>query len=516
MLAASLAACGGDDSGASSGGSTTASGTTGEPWILGTTDTVTALDPSGAYDQGSWTLEYNLYQTPLTIPAGEVTPQGDAAKSCTYTDPKTLTCTMNAGLKFSNGDPLTSSDVKYSVDRSIKIADPTSAVSSLFTSVASVDAPDDSTVVFHLKVPDQTFQYVLTTPAAAIVDEDVFPADKLLPDDEIIGSGPYKLSQYKPGEQAVLEANGNYTGPNKYAAPQVFVSYYKETSTLKLAIESGDVQVAWRSLSPTDLSDLKSNGDVTVAEGKGSEIRYYVWQLKNDVAKPLAVRQAAAMLIDRSAIADKAYSGTVTPLYSIVPPSLPGANEAFKTAYGDSPDVAGAKKVLSAAGIQTPVDITLGYTPTHYGPNSVDDATEFQRELETSGLFKVTLKSAEWTQYQDLEKQGAYDLFEMGWFPDYVDADNYLAGFMVDGGWFANNYKSALADKLVNAERATTDQSKRQKTFGQLQDLAAKDVPFIPNWVGKNIAVYGAGVSGVEDTLDPSFIFRMWSITYNP
>ena len=122
----------------------------------------------------------------------------------------------------------------------------------------------------------------------------------------------------------------------------------------------------------------------------------------------------------------------------------------------------------------------------------MDDATEFQRELETNGLFKVTLKSAEWTQYQDLEKQGAYDLFEMGWFPDYVDADNYLAGFMVDGGWFANNYKSALADKLVNAERATTDQSKRQKTFGQLQDLAAKDVPFIPNWVGKNIAVYGS------------------------
>src|SRR6188472_2179112 len=104
----------------------------------------------------------------------------------------------------------------------------------------------------------------------------------------------------------------------------------------------------------------------------------------------------------------------------------------------------------------------------------------------------------------------------MGWFPDYVDADNYLAGFMVDGGWFANNYKSALANKLVNAERATTDQSKRQKTFGQLQDLAAKDVPFIPNWVGKKIAVYGAGVSGVEDTLDPSFIFRMWAITYNP
>ncbi len=516
MLAASLAACGGDDSsgGTTTGGSTPAG--VGEPWILGTTDTVTAIDPSGAYDQGSWTLEYNLYQTPLTIPAGQVTPEGDAAKSCTYTDPKTLTCTMNAGLKFSNGDPLTSSDVKYSVDRSIKIADPTSAVSSLFTSVASVDAPDDSTVVFHLKTPDQTFQYVLTTPAAAIVDEDVFPDSKLLPDDQIIGSGPYKLSQYKPGEQAVLEANGNYTGPNKPSAPQVFVSYYKETSALKLAVESGDVQVAWRSLSPTDLSDLKGNSDVTVAEGQGAEIRYYVWQMQNAVAKPLAVRQAAAMIIDRAAIADKAYSGTVTPMYSIVPPALPGANEAFKTAYGDGPDVAGAKKVLSDAGIKTPIDITVGYTPTHYGPNSVDDATEFQRELEESGLFNVTLKSAEWTQYQDLEKQGAYDLFLYGWFPDYVDADNYLGPFMVDGGFFSNGYKSAEADKLVAKERATTDPSARQKIFGQLQDLAAKDVPFIPNWVGKNIAVYANGMKGVEDTLDPAFIFRMWKITYQP
>jgi peptide/nickel transport system substrate-binding protein len=511
-----MSACGSsDDNNTPSSGGSGSANVTGDPWILGTTDTVTAVDPAGSYDQGSWTLEYNLYQTPLTIPPGETTPTGDAAKSCDYTDSKTLTCKMTTGLTFSNGDELTSSDVKFSIDRSIKIADPISAVSSLLASVASIDTPDPATVVFHLKSPDQTFQYVLTTPAAGIVDEQVFPADKLLPDEEIIGSGPYKLSQYQPGEQAVLEANTAYSGPNPPASPQVFVTYFKETSALKLAVQNNDVDVAWRSLSPTDVGSLKDDSNVTVAEGDGSEIRYWVWHLQNKVAQDPAVRQAAAMIIDRAAIASRAYSGTVTPLYSIVPPSLTGANEAFKTAYGAGPDVAGAKKLLTKAGVKTPVAITMGYTPTHYGPTAVDDASEFKRELESSGLFTVSLKSAEWTQYQVLYKEGAYDLFHLGWFPDYVDADNYLTPFLVDGGFFSNGYKSSQVDKLVAKERSSTDQATRVKAFGQLQDLAAKDVPFIPSWVGKNIAVYGPGMKGVKDTLDAAFIFRMWLITKN-
>lgn len=513
-----MSACGGSDNNnnpSSTGSDGGGANLTGDSWILGTTDTVTALDPAGAYDLGSWTLEWNIYQTPLTIPSGTTTPQGDAAKKCTYTDPKTLTCTLNSGLTFSNGDPLTSSDVKFSIDRSIAIADPVSAISSLLGSVDSVDTPDDATVVFHLKTPDQTFQYVLTTPAAGIVDEDVFPADKLLPDDEVIGSGPYAVSQYTAGDTAVLSANTSYSGPNPPTGPQVFVKYYKETSALKLAVQNNEVDVAWRSLSPTDIESLKGDSNVTVAEGDGSEIRYWVWRFQNEVAKDPAVREAAAMIIDRTAIADRAYSNTVTPLYSIVPPSLTGSNEAFKTRYGAGPDVAGAKQLLTSAGVNTPVAITLGYTPTHYGPNTVDDASEFKRQLEDSGLFKVTLKSAEWTQYQTLYKEGAYDLFILGWFPDFVDADNYLAPFMVDGGFFSNGYKSAQADKLVGVEKSSTAAATRDKAFGQLQNLAAKDVPFIPSWFAKNIAVYGPGMSGVEDTLDAAYMFRMWLVTKN-
>jgi peptide/nickel transport system substrate-binding protein len=524
-LIGSLAACGGSDS---SGDTGTSTGGTGDSWILGTTDTVTALDPAGSYDLGSSTLEYNLYQTLVTVPANSSEIVGDAAKSCDYDDPQTLTCTLNPGEKFSNGDALTSSDVKYSFERAIKIQDANGAAIYLLGSITdtakdgtvtlnknAIETPDDQTVVFHLDHPDTTFQYVLTYPgAAAIVDQDVFPADKKLADEQIIGSGPYKLSQYKAGEQAVLELNENYTGENQGKAAQVFVQYYTEPSALKLAVENGEIDVAWRSLSPTDITDLKSNGDVTVATGKGSEIRYYVWYTTGQAGKQVAIRQAAAQVIDRAASAKDAYDGTVDPLYSIVPPGYAGQTDSYKAAYGE-PDPAKAKQILQDAGISTPVNLNVGWTPTHYGPSTEDEANELKRQLDSSGLFKVTLKSTEWEQYQTIAKEGAYDLYIYGWFPDYPDTDDYLSPFMVDGGFFQNGYTSAKANKLVAQEQGSSDQAKREQIFGQLQDLAAHDVPFIPSWVGQNTGVYGAGMKGVEDTLDPSFIFRFWLVSKN-
>jgi len=435
---------------------------------------------------------------------------------------------MKSGLEFSNGDALTSSDVKYSFERAIKIADPNGAATYLLGSIAKADkdgvlqvvpsaieTPDDTTVTFHLNKPDTTFQYLITYPGAgAIVDEDVFPADKELDDSAVIGSGPYKLTQYKAGEQAAFELNANYKGDFPGQAPTVFVSYYTEPSQLKLAIEDGDVDVAYRSLSPTDLKDLAGNSDVTVATGAGAEIRYWTWDVTSPVGKDLATRQAVAQIIDRDKIAQSAYDGSVAPLYSIVPPGFGGQTDSYKAKYGE-PNVDAAKKLLDDAGIKTPIDITIGYTPTHYGPNAVDEATEVERQLEDSGLFNVTTKSVEWEQYQTIYKEGAYDLWMLGWFPDYPDADDYLSPFLVNGGFFANHYTNPKANALVAQEQATSDTAKREAAFTKLQDIAAQDVPFIPTWVGKNIAVYGPGIKGVEDTLDPAYIFRFWLLSKN-
>ncbi|MDQ4051267.1 MAG: ABC transporter substrate-binding protein [Actinomycetota bacterium] len=523
-LATTMAACGSDDDGGDGGnGGSGEGGGSGAPWTLGTTETITAMDPAGSYDFGSWNMQFNIFEQLVSIPAGADEPVGDAAESCAYDDPSTVTCTLREGLTFSNGNELTSSDVAYSFQRNIEIADPNGS-SVLLGSISNgaetnptladgaIETPDDTTVIFHLNQPDLTFLKVLSTATASIVDEDTFPADALMADDAVIGSGPYKLSQYKAGEQAVLELNEEYDGPRAPSAEQVFVQYFADEGALKTAIDTQQVDIAWRTLSPTDLSDLEGNPDVEVIKGEGSEFRYWVWQLNNPVPKELAVRQAVAQIIDRDAIAQNAYDGTVAPAYSIVPPGFGGQKDSFQEKYGE-PSVDAAKALLDDAGVQTPVRLTLGYTPTHYGPNAVDEATELADQLNSSGLFEVTTDDAEWEEYQTLYKEGAYDLFILGWYPDFLDADNYLTPFIRDGGFFANGYSNEEVNTLLDQELGETDEAAREELIGQLQDITAEDVPLIPSWNGQNVAVATGAMEGVEDTLDPTYIFRFWTIS---
>ena len=277
-------------------------------------------------------------------------------------------------------------------------------------------------------------------------------------------------------------------------------------------MEGGDVDIAWRTLSPTDLNDLEGSDSVEVIKGEGSEFRYWVWQFNNDVAKDQATRQAVAQVIDREAIAQDSYDGTVEPAYSIVPPGFGGQKDSFKEAYGE-PDVDAAKKLLDDAGIETPVELTLGYTPTHYGPNAVDEATQLAAQLNDSKLFDVTTEDAEWEEYQTLYKEGAYDLFILGWYPDFLDADNYLSPFIRDGGFYENGYSNDEVNKLLDEELGATDDAAREEIFGQLQDIVAEDVPLMPSWNGQYVAVAGEGMEGVEDTLDATYIFRFWQIS---
>jgi len=525
LLAGATAACGSSssdtNSGSGSGGSSTSGSSTpastklADTIIWGTTDTVVSLDPAGAYDLGSQQLIGNMYQNLLSIPAGGTDPQPDAAQSCDFSDPKTYTCKLKPGLKFSNGDPLTSADVKFSFDRELKIADPSGA-SSLLAPLKETLAPDPETVTFKLKQADAVWPFILTHTVAAIVPSKVYPADKKQPDADAIGSGPYKLVKYTPGQQAVFVANPNYTGPNKAQTPNIIVQYYNQPSALKLAIEQGDVDIAYRSLSPTDLKSLasESNKGIKVITGNGTEIRYIVFNVTKPPANQLAVRRAIAQVVDRQAISTNVYNDTVKPLWSTIPASLPGAIPAFKTAFGDKPNIPAAKAELEKAGIKLPLTLDGWYTPTHYGPAEVDLWNEIKRQLEASGLFKVNLDSTEWTQYKDAAfSKHQYYFYGLGWFPDYPDPDNYLSPFVRDGGFFQNGYKNANVDKWLDAELATSDQNERIKYFQKVQEQEAKDVPLIPLWEGKQTAAIKDTVMGMEKTFDPAFQFRFWLVT---
>ena len=418
--------------------------------------------------------------------------------------------------------------MKYSFERSIKIQDANGAAIYLLGSITdtaddgtvtlnegAIETPDDQTVVFHLDHPDTTFQYVLTYPgAAAIVDEDVFPADTKLADEEIIGSGPYKLSQYKAGEQAVLELNDQYTGDNTGQAPQVFVKYYSEPSALKLAAENGEVDVAWRSLSPD-----RRRGPQEQRQGHRGHRRGLRDPLL-DLEGRRAGRQAAARPPGRRAGLSTARPSRRTPTTARSTrstrssrPATPARPTPSRTTYGE-PDPAKAKKILDDAGIKTPVDLTVGWTPTHYGPSTEDEANEVKRQLDESGLFNVTLKSTEWEQYQTIYKEGAYDLFILGWFPDYPDTDDYLSPFLVDGGFFQNGYKNPEAEQArrpgaghrrrrhARGDRSASCRTSRRTTSRSSRRGSARTPPSTARaW------------TGVEDTLDPSFIFRFWLVS---
>jgi peptide/nickel transport system substrate-binding protein len=497
--------------------------------VIGTTDKITSLDPAGSYDNGSFAVQVNVFPFLLDAPEGSSDVEPDIAESAEFTSDTDYTVTLKPDLTWANGHALTSSDVKFTFDRQLAINDP-NGPASLLSNLDSVEAPDDTTVVFHLKsANDQTFPQVLSSPAGPIVDEEVFDPDALTPAADIVAGnafgGQYVISTYQENQTILYEPNPNYGGHRDPAAnDSVTVSYFADSSNLKLAVQQGDVDVAYRSLSATDIADLENDDNVTVQTGPGGEIRYIVFNFDTqpygasaedaDGAKALAVRQAVADLVDRDAIADQVYKGTYTPLYSYVPEGLTGATESLKSLYGDGeggPDADKAASTLEAAGVETPVALDLQYTPEHYGPSAGDEYALIKQQLEDSGLFTVNLKSTEWVQYSKDRTADVYPAYQLGWFPDYSDADNYLTPFFLEGGFLANHYDNPDVDELIRQQQVEGDADKRAELIGEIQDKVAADLSTVPLLQGAQVAVTGTDVQGVN--LDASFKFFYAPIT---
>jgi peptide/nickel transport system substrate-binding protein len=510
------------DSGNEDGGS---NGEASAPITLGTTDKVTSLDPAGSYDNGSFMVMNQIYPFLLNSEPGSPDPSMSLAESAEFTSPTEYTVKLKEGLKWANGHDLDSKDVKFTFDRQLKIADP-NGPSSLLGNVESIEAPDATTVVFTLKVAnDQTFPQVLTSPVGPIVDDEVFSADELMDDQKIIDAkafgGQYVIDSYNKNNLISFSANDAYQGVlGAPANDKAAIKYYKDANNLKLEVQEGKIDVAWRSLTPTDIEDLGKNDNLAVHKGPGGELRYIVFNFDTmpygaktddaDEAKSLAVRQAAAHLVDREAIAKNVYKDTYTPAYSYVPQGFTGAIEPLKDMYGTDgkPDAAKAKKTLEDAGVKTPVKLALQYNPDHYGPNSGDEYALVEKQLEADGLFEVDLKSTEWVTYQK-QRVTDYPAYQLGWFPDYSDADNYLSPFFAKDNFLSNNYDNPEVDKLISDQRGMTDVAERTKAIEELQTMVAKDLSTLPLLQGAQVAVAGKDIKDVDKTLDASFKFRL-------
>lgn len=488
-----------------------------QPIIVGTTDKVVALDPAGSFDHGSLAVHIQVYSFLYSFVPGEATPQPDAAKECGFASDTVFRCLLRPGLTFANGNILDSSDVKFSFDRQMRINDP-EGPASLLENLESIETPDVQTVEFILKQPnDQTFLQVLATSVGPIVDEAVFPPDALISDEDIVAnnafSGPYTITSYKKNDTVEFTPYGGYFGAHELPVNEkVTQKTYTDATNLKLAITNGEIDVGYRSFTPTDIESLQKDDSVTIWSEKGGEIRYMVFNLKtmpgDTPAQKLAVRQAIATSIDRQALSTQVYKGQYSPLCSYIPDGFVGANTAVCDAYGNSPDKDKAAKILTDAGVKTPVKLSIQYNPDHYGSSSDQEYGLIKQQLEATGLFKVNLASTEWVTYNKERVKDGYQIYQLGWFPDYPDGDNYLMPFFHTNNFLYNHFSDPAVDKALEEQVAELDPTKRAQELENIQTTMAGHLSTVPLLQGSQWAVSRTNITGIVLGVDENLHFN--------
>lgn len=514
LLTPVLAACGGSDGGDGDGAAI----------VVGTTDKFTVseeapapLDPAYAYDVGTWNIMRHSFQTLMAQPRGEGEPEPDAAESCRFTDSgnERYACKLREGLSFSDGTAVTAEDVKFSFDRVLSIKDE-SGVYGLLSTIELVEAKGDREVIFHLTAPDATLPFKLSTPAASIVNPEDYAKDKVRAGVEVDGSGPYTLkAEVEGGELAkiVFTKNPHYKGIFTPKNDKVELRAFDDSEAMGAAIESGDIQVMTRSMTPDQIDKLaKANGKIDLVETSGLEIRYLGFNTDAESVKTTAVRQAMAQLIDRGRLVSEVYGTQASPLFSLIPAGVTGHSNAFFNLYGE-PDRGKAEELLTEAGISTPVKLTMHYTTDHYGAATKQEFEELQRQLNDSGLFDVDIKGTPWATFRPAEMKGEYDVYGMGWFPDFPDADSYTAPFLDEANMLGSPYNNKdIRKTLIPESRRAADRLNATDSFNKIQDIVAEDVPVLPLWQGKQYLAARDGITGAEWAINSSAVLQLWEL----
>ncbi|WP_369248720.1 ABC transporter substrate-binding protein [Streptomyces sp. R41] len=480
---------------------------------VGTTDAVTSLDPAGAYDAGSWALFSNVFQSLLTFEPGAAAPVPDAAKSCDFvgTGLRTYRCTLRDDLTFPGGRKMTAEDVKFSFER-VKRINSLVGPASLFSTLGSVDA-EGLTVTFHLSSPDATFPFKVATGAGSIVDRTRYPKRALRTDTGADGTGLYLLKTYTKNKRAVLATNPKYRGAVKETGRPIVLRYYADSQALEAGWKAKKFDVAARQLPPALLADLSpSDPNQRVTAVDSAETRNLVLNVRaNSPLHDRRVRQAIAALINREELVSQTYKGTTDPLYGLIPAGITGHSTSFFDNY-PKPDPKEARALLTEAGVQLPVRFTYGYGQGRGAAGQ--EAAEVKRQLEASGLFKVTTKGYEWTDFQKRYAEGRLDAWAVGWVADYPDPDTFGAPLVGTDNSMKNGYSSKEVDRLILATQQYKDRSRVTDSFRQLQEVVAQDVPLIPLWQRKEYVLSSEDVGGGQYLSDGTGVFRLWRLSW--
>ncbi len=492
-------------------GCTEEGGSTEQKLVVGTTDKATTLDPADCYDYFSSNVLFNTCEQLISYEPGTTQVKGVLAKDWSVSEDKlTYTFELQEGVKFHDGTEMTSSDVEFSLERARDMGgDP----GFLLENIKDVETDGDYTVHIHLNHKSSPFLTKLGYTVASIVSEESYNTEEFKPT-EIVGTGPYKLKEWRQGEQVSLKAFKDYWGDQPYAK-DVTVKIYGKSANLQNAIKTGEIDVAYRSFTPLQKTSLQDNSDVQTKEVASPYIRYLVINVQRSPFKDKNVRQAIASALDRGDIDETVYKGDVEPLYSMIPNKMWGHESTFER-YGTTADISGAQELLQEAGYSedNKLKMNLHYTTTHYGPLEDSLAQVVKSQIEETGMVDVTLQSAEWSRYTEDMVAGDMGCFLLGWYPDYFDPDDYISPFLTTSGAksLGSFYNNTEMNNLIQEEQELIDQDERTEVFSEIQDLLAEDCPYIPIYQGTQFAAFGKNVDPDSVILGPVQIFRYYMI----
>jgi peptide/nickel transport system substrate-binding protein len=228
------------------------------------------------------------------------------------------------------------------------------------------------------------------------------------------------------------------------------------------------------------------------------------------------VRRAIAAALNRTAVCETVFLGLANPLYSIIPPGMLGHTEAFQS-LGEA-NYTLTRSLLAELGYNesNKLKFDLWYESSGHYPMSAEQALLYKESLEASGVIEVTLKSADWSSYRQYRNQEIMDVYVYGWYPDYVDPDDYA--FLYWAPWLHTNYDVYCPEAyeqqvaLYNEARATINITRRAELYAQIDDIAVQQCSVVPLYVMSAWAVTKPNIYGV--VLDITQDMRYWLIYF--
>ncbi|MEM2924131.1 MAG: ABC transporter substrate-binding protein [Methanocellales archaeon] len=462
---------------------------------LSIADAIT-LDPADAYEASSINIIQNIYDRLVTYNGSDiskVTPM--VAESWNVSeDGLKYTFKIRKGIKFTNGNPLNASAVKFSIDRAIIMNRPPAM--KLIELVDSTRVIDDYTFEIKLKRAYPAFLKLLAFSVASIVDPEVVNAHGGVKANEInefmasnaIGSGPYKLVSWERGQQIVLEANEDYWR----GKPKIKRYIYKivpEPATQMMILEKGDADLAYIPLA--NLKELENKSGIVVESGGLSlQIDFIVF---NNNLKPFdskLVRQAICYAFDYKAAIKNVYYNQAEIARGPIPMGMFGHDDSLEW-Y--TRDLARAKALLKQAGYE---NFTAEIIYLEGNDEMRKTAILLQDNLREIGI-ELKIQPLAYSAYISKIFNKDFQLALAGWAPDFPDPDGNVA-FLLHPNSEVNyaSYSNPVVTELIEEGARELNETTRLQIYSKIQRLVKEDAPYL--WIAqyKIVGVYRTWVKG--------------------